>query len=123
MKYSFIVLLLVSLLFTGCGMFKGEKGATGADGTPGMALIKVYTGNFATANQIINTPEILNKQDAIFLNIYYAFADNPSAWMPLSDGWLDMQANCYVVFWTTGKIMFYQVTPGNYYRIEIYQHN
>ena len=124
MKKS-LILLCIILSISGCGSLKGEQGDPGTPGTngvsgeagePGTTLIKTYTGSFPLVDTKVSIPEIRFHEDTTFIFTYFAKPSSPGDWFVMS-------APNYSINWYFGYVSFYQVTIGDHYKIEIYQHN
>lgn len=118
-----IGIVLVTLL--GCAGKEGPMGPQGPQGPTGTTLIKEYTGQFpSTGSFTLNVPEIKGNRASTYVIAYWAFNNTPDIWTPLADGWLDSaNSKIFCVSWNLGQVGFFQMTAGDYYLIQVYQHN
>jgi hypothetical protein len=136
-KYAFLLGVCLAVLMVGCAGKdgatgpmgpqgpQGPTGSTGPAGPPGTTLLKEYIGQFsASGNYTLDVPEITGKRTSTFIMAYWAFANSPDIWTPMTDGWLDSgNSHIFGVSWTYGGVMFYQVVAGDYYLVQVFQHN
>ncbi|MCD4812657.1 collagen-like protein [bacterium] len=130
MKNLFMVVCLFFLL-AGCTGPQGptgptgDTGATGPTGPAGTTLLHEYTGQFAAAgNYTLNVSEITGKRTTTFVMAYWAFSSVPDVWTPMTDGWLDSSnSRIFSVSWTAGQVYFYEMDAGDYYLVQVFQHN
>lgn len=105
---------------------QGEVGETGDQGEPGVSLIKEYTGTIPfDGSSALNVPEITGKRATTFVMAYWTFSTTPNIWIPMTDGWLDSAelAHMFTVSWTYGRVYFYGMVAGDFYLVQVFQHN
>jgi hypothetical protein len=118
-----IALVLICLFFTSCG------GKEGPMGPAGLTLLREYTGQFAEAgNYSLDVLEITGKRTTTFVMAYWAFSEVPDAWVPMTDGipsgFTDItEPHVLGVSWTLGKVAFYSMSAGDYYLVQVFQHD
>ena len=132
MKVLFII-TLCCLLFVGCGKQgptgpagpQGAQGPEGPQGPAGVSLIAEYTGTISSdGNYTLDVPEITGKRSTTFVMAYWAFPTSPNIWTPMTDGWLDYSdAHVFGVSWTYGTVLFFEMTAGDLYLVQVFEHD
>lgn len=104
---------------------QGPPGPEGPQGTPGVSLINEYTGSIASdGSYTLDVPEITGKRTTTYVMAYWAFPTSPDIWIPMADGWLDLAySHIFSVSWTFGKVYFFEMTAGDLYLVQVFEHN
>lgn len=117
-----IWLLALGVVFmAGCARGpEGPMGPAGPAGVPGISLLREYTGTMAAADLDVAVPEILNRRQNTFVEVFRQAVGNTTVWEPVSDGYSTTSAR-YLVSWSSGTVYLRGFAIGEGYLIKVFE--
>ncbi len=118
-------LLALGVAFTaGCAAGpEGPMGPAGPAGVPGISLLQEYTGTMAAADLDVDVPDILNRRQNTFVEVFRQAAGNDTVWEPVSDGYSETTSASprYLVSWSSGTVYLRGFAVGEKYLIKVFE--
>jgi hypothetical protein len=105
---------------------EGPVGPTGPAGSPGVSLLREYTGTITVsdtdgAHQTeILVPEIQNRRQNTFVEVYMQASGVTDIWDPVGDGYTTTAPH-FQVSWTLGKVYLRRFAATDSYLIKVFE--
>lgn len=123
-KLLLIGILGLMLSVVGCGK-EGPTGPTGPQGSPGVLMVKEYTGQFTSAGDfVVSVPEIQGRRSSTYVMVYWSVSGS-AYWTPMADGWTNSEGYTRIaqVSWSNGEVKLLSMKANDYYLIQVFSHN